>query len=52
MIYINKIYSVMQPDRNSFCGDVVLNSFNMAYMDRDRILYQKHEKQIFRVKLS
>ena len=25
---------------NSFCGDVVLDSFNMGYMDEDSILYQ------------
>ena len=26
------IYSMMQADRNSICGDVVLDSFDMAYM--------------------
>ena len=37
----------MQSDWNSFCGDVVLNSFNMAYRDEDRISYQNYEKLIF-----
>ena len=27
-------------------GDVVLDSFNMAYRDEDSILNQKYEKQI------
>ena len=38
---------VMQSDGNTFCGDVVLDSFDMAYRDEDNILYQKYEKQIF-----
>ena len=29
----------------SFGGDVVLDSFNIAYRDKDRILDQKYEKQ-------
>ena len=33
-------YSVMQSDRNSFCEDVVLNSFNKASRDEDKILDQ------------
>ena len=41
------IYSVMQSDRNRFCGDVVLDSFNMAYGDEGRILFRKYKKQIF-----
>ena len=28
----------MQSDGNSFCGDVVLDSFNMSYRDKDSIL--------------
>ena len=28
-------------------GDVVMDSFNMAYNDEDSILDQKYEKQIF-----
>jgi len=36
----------MQSDGNSFCGDVVLDSFNKAYRDEDSILDQKFEKQI------
>ena len=39
-------YSVMQSDGNSFCGDVVLGSFNISYRDEDSILEQKYEKQI------
>ena len=31
------IYSVMQSDGNSFDGDVVLDSFNMVYSDKDGI---------------
>ena len=38
---------ITQSDGNSFGGDVVLDSLNMAYMDKDSILDQKYEKQIF-----
>ena len=41
------MYSVMQSDGNSFCGDVVLDSFNMEYSDEDSILDKKYVKQIF-----
>ena len=37
----------MQSDGNSFCGDVVLDSFNMVYNVEDSNYDQKHEKQIF-----
>ena len=37
-------YSVMQSDVNSFCSDVVLNSFKKASRDEDNILDQ--EKQL------
>ena len=37
----------MQPDGNSFCEDVVLESFNMAYRDEGRILFRMYEDQIF-----
>ena len=37
----------MQSEGNSFCRDVVLNIFNMAYRDKDSILTEKYEKQIF-----
>ena len=40
-------YSVMQSDGNSFCGGVVLNSFNMVYGDEVSMIDQKYEKQIF-----
>ena len=36
----------MQSDGNSFCGDVVLDSFNISYSDKDSVLDQKCEKQI------
>ena len=36
----------MQSDGNIFCGDVVLDGFNTAYMDEDSILDQKYEKPI------
>ena len=42
----NDIYSVMQSDKNRFCGDVVLDSFNIAYKDEDNILDQIYKKQI------
>ena len=32
------VYSVMQSDGNSFCGYVVLDSFNKASRDEDSIL--------------
>ena len=41
-----QIYSVMQSDGNSFCGDVVLGSFNVSYRDEDSILEQMYYKQI------
>ena len=47
-------YSVMQYDGNSFCGDVVLDSFNMAYSDKDSIKDQKYEHKtsgIFIIKI-
>ena len=31
------LYSVMQSDGNSFCEDVVLDSFNMVYSGEDSI---------------
>ena len=37
----NCTYSVMQSDGNSFCGDVVLDSFDMEYRDKDSILDQQ-----------
>ena len=43
----NIMYSVMQSDGNSFCGDIFLESFNMAYWDEDIFLDQKYEKQMF-----
>ena len=40
------VYSVMQSDGNSFCGDVVWDGFNMSYRDEDSILEQHYENQI------
>ena len=31
------IRSVMQPDRNIFCGDIILDNFNTAIRDYFRI---------------
>ena len=42
------VYSVMQLDGNTFCGDVVLDSYNMAHGHEDSVLDQKYEKQISR----
>ena len=36
----------MRSDGNSFGGDVVLDSFNKAYMDEDNILDQMYRNQI------
>ena len=38
----------MQSDGNRFCGEVALDSFNMAYGHEDSGLDQKYEKQISR----
>ena len=43
------MYSVMQSDGNSFCGDVVLDSFNMLNMDEDSILDQSMKSKHFRL---
>ena len=34
-------------DGNSFCGDVVLDSFYMVYSDEDTFYNQKYDKRIF-----
>ena len=39
------LYSVMQSDGNSVCGDAVLNSFNKASRDEDNILDQIYIEQ-------
>ena len=41
------IYTVLQSDRNTFYGDVVLDSFNKASRDEDNISGQIYKKQIF-----
>ena len=41
----NKNYNVLQSDGNSFCGDVVLDSFNMVCSDEDSIYDLKYEKK-------
>ena len=41
----------MQSDLNSFYGDVVLDSFNMAYMYEEIKIYQIYKEQIFWKKL-
>ena len=40
-------YSVMQLDGSSFYGDVVLDSMNMAFRDKDSILDQIYGKLMF-----
>ena len=47
----------MQSDGNSFCGDVVLDSFNMSSREKDNILYQctyknKFDRNIITIILS
>ena len=37
----------MQSDRNSYRGDVVLDSVNIAYMNEESILDHIYEKHIF-----
>ena len=39
----------MQSDRNTFYGDVVLDSFNKASRDEDNILDQIYKKKIVSV---
>ena len=36
----------MQSDGNSFCGDVLLDSFKRIFRDEDNILDQEFKKQI------
>ena len=43
--FLNFGYSVMQSDGISFCGDIVLDTFNKTSRDADNILYQ-----IFKIK--
>ena len=40
------LYSVTQSYANSFCGDVVLDTFNNVSRDEDNILDQIYIKQI------
>ena len=42
-------YSVMQSEGNSFCGDVVLDGFNVSYRDDDSILAQKYESKYLEI---
>ena len=46
---IQNCYTVMQSDRNTFNGDVVLDSFNKVSREEDNILDQKYKKQILRI---
>ena len=43
------MYSVMQSDRKSFCGDVVSDNFNKASRDDDNILDQIYTSKYFRI---
>ena len=38
-------YSVMQSDGNSFCGDVVLDSFNKTSRDEDNNIKQMYKSK-------
>ena len=40
-------YSAKQSECNSYFGDVVLDSFNMAYRDEDSVRDNKYDKKIF-----
>ena len=42
-------YSVMLSDGNSFCGDVVLNSFNKASRDEDYNLDKVYKSKYVRI---
>ena len=42
-------YSVMQSDGNSFCGDVVSDSFNKRFRDEDKILDQIYQNKYVRI---
>ena len=44
---MQKVLRKVQGYANSFRGDVVLDSFNMAYMDENSILDQIYQNQIF-----
>ena len=39
----------MQSDGNSYCGDVVLDSFNIIYSDEDSISDQTYESESFEI---
>ena len=41
-----QVYSVMQSDGNSFCGDVIFDSFNKECRVEASILDQIYEKRI------
>ena len=44
-------YSVMQSDGNSFCGDVVSDSFNKTSRDEDNILDQILKRKCVRISI-
>ena len=43
--------AMLQSDGNSFCGDFVLDSFNMAYRDEYSILNKKRKGRYLEVLL-
>ena len=47
LLFLSRMYSVMQSDGNSFCGDVVLDSFSMVYSDENNIKDHKYKKRFF-----
>ena len=48
-IMYQSIYSVMQSDGNSICGDVVSDSFNKTSRDEDNILVQIYKSKYVRI---
>ena len=45
---MSTVVSVMQSDGNSFCGDVVWDSFYKASRDKENILDQKYQSKYVR----
>ena len=44
--FLCNFYSMMQSDRNSFCGEIVLDSVNMASKDKDSFSEQIYKRQM------
>ena len=48
-VIIRRYCVMQQPDGNSFCGDVVSDSFNKTSRDEDEILDQIYESKYIRI---